>query len=266
MSQVRFAEVIEEHPPGRRISDIPPNSTVPLGVVQTYPPPTHQPRRHVSLDVNGRGRYGSGDHYGPDPEHDRRFSAVPLYPGDHSREERRGSDDTLYDEDAVAPDKVGKPEDARKRSILRSRSFDYPPQHPPPAARHISRDIENGKSKKKGGVFNKIKRAFRDLTKDQEIPSVPESRPPSRRNSTALGQAYTAPHPHNNLEQSMAINADVEEMDPYDDDYHWRHRHEASAGEVIEMRRPTLEETRRKSYAERRKKEKHRIIYCAERE
>lgn len=191
-----------------------------------------------------------------------RFDPLPTHQEEEPEihELKRGSDDTLADLDAfepTKPDKVadGKPS-RRQRIIPDDDRYTSPGHSHCRHSCHCDWDEEDRRKKPSGGLINAIKRAFHHLTKEQDIPSPPTSRAPSRRNSLS---SSNGPHAFG---RSLSLNAADEDFDPYNDDDEKR-RSSTDWGRGPEIARPGMP-VRRKSYSERRKREKHTIKYCAE--
>ena len=151
-------------------------------------------------------------------------------------------------------------------------------------------------AKLRHGFFNHVKDSLNHLTRDSDaalLDSERNTRHPSladsRRNSwsgkqsaqksdgppAGRSRSQSMSYPENqrdNFERSMAFNEDYDETYLLDDEGRHRSVREAVFNNprlrVQPKNRPSPEfsgEGQRKSYSERRKREKHRIIHCAER-
>ena len=127
-----------------------------------------------------------------------------------------------------------------------------------PRPRPLPRPHRQPVAPKPQGLFGRVADAFNNFTKDQEFPS----RAPSRRNSFVAPSANSTFKEPDVFEQSLAINA------PNEDTYLVDEQSEKHVDNFTHLpfHRPSLNHgERRKSYHERRKKQKHVIIYCAQR-
>ena len=152
--------------------------------------------------------------------------------------------------------------------------------------REGSRARDNGRDRR--GILGQLKESFKNLTYDQELGLTSNSRAVSRepsqnhsrRNSWSGPQSTkrdareSMPDPFegmNNFERSQAINFDAEETYLIDENDHERLRHrlqrrynEHKMDKHLDHEERKDRGHQRKSYSERRKKEKHVIKYHAE--
>ena len=111
-----------------------------------------------------------------------------------------------------------------------------------------------------GGIFGRLRERFNNFTADPT--ALPDTYPLSRRSSYSSSiPPYESSEPPNLFGESIAINADWNERDFYNE-----LQHASIDIHPVSDEDMTDSAGRRKSYTERRKKEKHRIVYHALRE
>lgn len=144
-------------------------------------------------------------------------------------------------------------------------------------ARSQSRDVESGRRRQHGGFLSHVKDSLMHFAQDQELPSAPNSRQPSRnisrRNSWASGYEARIEQQGrelDNFERSQVINADTDDTYLIDENEGLRNRKRGQGKAGKDEEHPKInwhefdDNGRRKTYNERRKKQKHVIRYHVE--
>ncbi len=218
-SQVRFAGGNHSPPPSREPSDYGRS-------------PNENRRRHSMASTYSTADITDSYFVDPPPEEptqdeQERLSDVPVNAGANSTD-KRASDMTLTNgASTVTKADRGSLSYAAPPPPRRAASHDSYSRRPSNSrnpstnlqmARSQSRDVESGRRKQHGGFLSHVKDSFAHFAQDQELPSAPNSRQPSRnisrRNSWASGYEARIEQQGrhlDNFELSQVINADTDD-------------------------------------------------------